>query len=121
MGKSVSSWESRWMVRKKLEQFSKEELLQAAELPNRSELTKAGRALQKHGNRSSSMFPKVSGSPEDINRLARDVAEAIINTPNTTHTQRRHARFGKITDIRTPGGRGIRYDASGNFIGFLEP
>ena len=109
------------MIKKKLEQFSKEDLLQAAGLPNRSELSKAGRALQKHGNRSSSVFPKVSGSPEDINRLARDVAEAILNTPNCTYTQRRHARFGEITDIRTLGGRGIRYDASGNFIGFLEP
>jgi len=104
-----------------LERFSKDNLLRAAGLPNRGELTKAGRALQKHGNRASGAFPKVSGSPEEINRLAQDVAEAILNTPNCTYTRRRHARFGEIMDIRTPDGLGIRYDASENFIGFLEP
>jgi len=102
-----------------LERFSKDDLLRAAGLPNRSELTKAGRALQKHGNRVSRAFPKVSGSPEEINRLAQDVTEAILNTPNCSYTRRRHARFGEITDIRTPNGEGIRYDANGNFIGFI--
>ncbi|QTA87441.1 hypothetical protein [Desulfonema magnum] len=106
---------------KKLERFSKDDLLMSAGLPNRSELTKAGRALQKHGNRTSSAFPKVSGNPEEIDRVAQGVVKAILNTPNCSHTCRRHARFGEITDIRTPDGRGIRYDADGNFIGFLEP
>jgi len=99
-----------------LERFSKDDLLRAAGLPNRGELTKAGRALQKHGNRASSAFPRVSGTPEEINRLARYMTEAVLNTPNCTYTRRRHARFGEITDIRTPDGRGIRHDANGNFL-----
>jgi len=44
------------------------------------------------------------------------VAENILNTPNCTYTRRRHARFGEITEIRTPDGLGIRYDANGNFL-----
>ncbi len=99
-----------------MERFSKDDLLRAAGLPNRSEPTKAGRALQKHGNRASGALPRVSGNPEEINRLAHDVAENILNTPNCTYTRRRHARFGEITEIRTPDGLGIRYDANGNFL-----
>lgn len=38
-----------------------------------------------------------------------------------TLTRRHHARFGDVIEVRAPDGRGVRYDADGNFIGLLEP
>jgi filamentous hemagglutinin len=84
------------------------------------ELTKAGRALQKHGERLGSLFPKPKGNPEVINKQASTIVEEILGNPNSIITQRHHARFGEITDIYAPDGRGIRYDLQNNFIGLIE-
>ncbi|MEN8215601.1 MAG: hypothetical protein ABFS56_04360 [Pseudomonadota bacterium] len=96
------------------------EFLQSANEPYDNHLSKAGHALQKHGERQASVFPKGLGNPEAINKQASDIVNNILTHPNNTQTQRHHARFDNIIDIYAPNGQGIRYDATGKFIGFIE-
>ncbi len=84
-------------------------------------LTKAGRALQKHGSRLGSSFLQAKGNPSDINRQAQNIVDNILNNPDSKITRRHHPRFGDIIEIKSSDGHGIRYDGYGNFIGFLEP
>jgi len=95
-------------------------LLNAANAPDRGELTKAGHALQKHGERLNSLFPKPQGNPHTISEQALAIVEDILGNPKRNVTVRYHARFGKITEIYAPNGQGIRYDSKNNFIGFIE-
>jgi filamentous hemagglutinin len=44
-----------------------------------------------------------------------------LSSPAKTVTYKDTGRFGVVTDIVAPDGRGIRYDSTGKFIGFLEP
>lgn len=97
-----------------------DDLLSSANQLDRSELTKAGRALQKHGDHLQSQFPKALGNPTALNQQAEIIVNSILTHPQRTVTQRHHARFGNIIDIYAPNGQGIRYDVSGNFIGFIE-
>ncbi|MFC3944978.1 hypothetical protein HX857_14335 [Pseudomonas gingeri] len=85
------------------------------------QLSLAGRALQKHGSREGSAFPSVKGSPSEINAQGQKIADEILNNPASTITYKDTGRFGKVMDIVAPDGRGLRYDASGKFIGLLEP
>jgi len=88
---------------------------------NRSRsLTKAGRALQKHGNRPDSAFPKPTGSPSDLNRAGQEIVDDILTTPGTTITERFHPRYGYVIDVRAPDGRGLRYSQNRILIGFLQ-
>jgi len=96
------------------------DLLKSANQPERNGLTKAGRALQKHGERKNSVFPKPVGNPEALNQQAIDIVNNILTAINKTHTERHHARFGNIIDIYAPNGQGVRYDTFQNFIGFIE-
>ena len=91
-------------------------LRRAGEVPDRGGLTRAGRALAKHGGREGSAFPKASGDPAAINKQGQEVLDQILSKVSSTKPN----RFGG-TDYIGPGGRGARYDASGNFRGFLEP
>jgi len=85
-------------------------------------LTVAGRALQKHGSRIGSVFPRATGSVASINTQAESVLRGIITDPNVTNTIRHHARFGNVLECRIPGGQGARFSSDGNrFIGFIEP
>ncbi len=97
------------------------DLADAAAEIDRGDLTLAGRALQKHGNREGSAFPRAQGNPAAVNEQAKSVVDEILNNPATTVTQRTAGRFGTVTDVVAPDGRGLRYDANGKFIGFLEP
>ena len=98
-----------------------EKLSEASKILDRSGLTKAGRALVKHGSRPDSTFPKPTGNADVINQVAQTVVDDILHNPRKTITKRYHARFGEIIEIKAPDGGGIRFDSSGNFIGFLEP
>lgn len=82
------------------------------------ELTKSGRALQKHGSRSGSAFPSATGNAESKNKQGQGVLEGIVNDPDATSTKGN--RFGG-TDVTLPDGRGARFDKDGKFRGFLEP
>jgi len=83
---------------------------------DRNGLTKAGRALQKHGSRSGSVFPKVSGKM--LNSRGQSILNEILHSPNKIV---RPNRFGGLDIFDKITGRGVRYDAEGLFKGFLEP
>ena len=82
------------------------------------QLTRAGRALQKHGSRKGSAFPVARGNPAQINQQGQQVLDEILGTSGSVG--RSAKRFGGI-DVIAPGGRGARFDAEGVFRGFLEP
>ncbi len=84
----------------------------------RGELTKSGRALQKHGSRSGSSFPKATGNSESKNKQGQEILEGIVSDPESTSKEGN--RFGG-TDVTAPDGKGARFDQDGKFRGFLEP
>ncbi len=97
-----------------------DDLLNAANVVERSGLTVAGRALQKHGERLGSLFPKPKGNPQAINEQASTLVVGILTHSKRTITKRHHARFGNVVEIYAPNGQGIRYDSHNHFIGFIE-
>jgi RHS repeat-associated protein len=97
-----------------------DKLLQAANSMERGGLTAAGRALQKHGGRAGSAFPAATGNAASINQQGLNTVREVLTNPNRIVT-RHHARFGNVTEIRAPDGRGLRFSSDGKFIGFLEP
>jgi hypothetical protein len=96
---------------------SLEELSGAAGVLDRNGLTAAGRALQKHGDRTGSAFTQVPGGPRALNPAGQDVVDDILTSPGSTVSPN---RLGGV-DVRAPDGRGIRYNGDGSFRGFLEP
>lgn len=117
----MSIMDSLHTEKKGLTSLLADKLSKSADTYDRGGLTKAGRALQKHGDRLGSSFFQVKGNPTDINVQAIDIVNNILNNPDSRVIQRHHPRFGDIVDIKSPDGQGIRYDAYDNFIGFLEP
>jgi RHS repeat-associated protein len=101
--------------------YKLDDLLKAANASDKNGLTAVGRALQKHGSRPGSKFPKATGNPASMNSQGLSVLKGIIENPNTTGTIRHHARFGDILELRLPSGQGARFSSDGlNFIGFIE-
>lgn len=100
---------------------SVDDLARAAGALDRGGLTAAGRALSKKAGRPGSAFPKPSGNPAQINRTAQGIVDDILRNPASTTSVRETGRFGRVTDVIAPDGRGLRFDASGRFIGLLEP
>jgi RHS repeat-associated protein len=96
-------------------------LIKAATAPSKGGLTAVGRALQKHGSRPGSLFPKVTGNTASINAQGETMLKTIINNPSVTTVTRHHARFGNIMEIKVPNGQGARFSADGKtFYGFIE-
>ncbi len=83
---------------------------------DRAGLTKAGRALAKHGGRENSVFPKPLGNPEQINLQGQKILENILNDSSS--------KIIKLEDgglkIFAPDGRGLHYDKDGVLKGFVE-
>nr|WP_267135109.1 RHS repeat-associated core domain-containing protein [Pseudoalteromonas sp. L23] len=82
------------------------------------ELSRSGRALQKHGGRKGSAFPPATGKTADKNKQGQGILEDIVNDPEATTSEGN--RFGG-TDVTASDGRGARFDNEGKFRGFLEP
>ena len=84
-------------------------------------LTKVGRALEKHGSRAGSIYPQATGNVVNKNAFGSKILESILTDPNATKVTRHHAMFDDILEVKTPSGMGARFSADGNtFIGFLE-
>ncbi len=97
-------------------------LLKAGRALDKGGLTVVGRALQKHGSRTGSIFPKTIGNAAAINTQGENVLKGILTNSRATTVTRHHGRFGNIMDIQIPGGQGARFSADGKtFIHFLEP
>lgn len=96
-------------------------LLKSANKADKGGFTKIGRALQKHGSRAGSVFPKATGNPASINAQGKRVLQNILINPNATTITRHHARFGNIMEIKLPNRQGARFSADGKiFFGFIE-
>ncbi|NGX56368.1 MAG: hypothetical protein K1060chlam5_00606 [Candidatus Anoxychlamydiales bacterium] len=106
---------------KMIEGFSSKELANAGKVLDRAGLTKAGRALAKHGGREGSVFPKPIGDPMQINLHGQKILEGILNNPNKKIFHYTFKEYGEIIDIKVPEIGGLRYNIKGEFIGFLEP
>ena len=83
---------------------------------DRNGLTRTGRALQKHGSRPNSIFPNVAG--KNLNIEGQNILNSILNSPSKSIIPNRFGGYD-IFDLFT--GRGARFGASKNFMGFLEP
>jgi hypothetical protein len=82
-------------------------------------LTKAGRALDKHaaGQRTpDSPFPALSGSNANKNETAKQQVNEILDSPDATF--RKLGRGG--VEVRSPDGRGVRFNQDGSFSGFID-
>ena len=101
--------------------YNQDQLLNAGNQPDKGNLSKSGRAAQKHGNRDGSKFPKIKGNPDNINTQGNNILKTILNDPDATALTRYHARYGEVLEIKLPTGCGARFTADGNtFIGFIE-
>ncbi|GEM_PF-3061900 len=80
-------------------------------------LTVAGRALEKHGGRSGSVFPRATGYVAAKNIQGQQILEGILRSNN----QRIVHRFGGQDIFDNDTGRGVRFGVNGNMVGFLEP
>ena len=96
--------------------FSLEELSNAGKVIDRVGLTKAGRALDKHGNRPGSPFPKVTGNSEMKNMQGQAQLEFILNHPN----KKLILDGERGVEIYIPDGRGAYFRPDGSFRGFVE-
>ncbi len=79
--------------------FTIEQLSDSAKLLDKGDLTQAGRALQKHGNRIGSIFPPVKGNTVAINEQGQGIVDNILNDAGKTILQNNTGRFGQVTDI----------------------
>jgi uncharacterized protein RhaS with RHS repeats len=102
---------------------SAQDLLAAAKKTARGgQLTEAGRALQKHANRSGSAFSGTTGPPSAWNQQGEQVLEQILNDPGATSSQGYNRNVGNVLDVTDSTGKGARFTADGaEFVGFLEP
>ncbi len=71
-------------------------------------------------NKKNSFLPEVPVDPKQINDLAQEILDKILNHPEKKIIQGELKRFGKVIDIYAPGIGGARYNTEGEFIGFLE-
>lgn len=81
-------------------------------------LTKAGRALQKHASRPGSAFPPFKGAPSAINKQGQQVLDDILNSASQNIKKN---RFGGLDIYDNVTKRGVRFDSNNNMMGFLEP
>ncbi|CAL2083221.1 RHS repeat-associated core domain-containing protein [Tenacibaculum sp. 190524A05c] len=96
-------------------------LIEAAQVPSKGGLTAVGRALQKHGSRAGSKFPRPRGNQAQMNSLGLEVLQEILTDSNALRQVRHHGRFGEILEVIGSNGRGVRFSSDGKlFIGFLE-
>lgn len=93
------------------------DLAAAGKVMDRGGLTRAGRALEKHGGRQGSVFPKATGNVGDKNRQGQEILERILTDPGTKSVPNNYGG----QDYLDPSGRGARFDRDGSFRGFSEP
>jgi hypothetical protein len=102
---------------------SLDDLSKAAAVPDKGGFTRAGRSLTKHGagaRKGNKLFPPARGNPAEINRLAQDIVDDILTNPETKVIKSYRGRFVETIEYIAPDGRGIVFDANGNFRFFRE-
>jgi RHS repeat-associated protein len=92
-------------------------LSKAGQALDRGGLTRAGRALEKHGGRPGSVFSRATGNVAAKNAQGQAALDDILGNVGRTSPN----KFGGLDYFGGSRGGGARFDAQGNFIGFLEP
>lgn len=92
-------------------------LSKSGQVLDRNGLTRAGRALDKHGGRPGSIFPKATGNSVNKNMQGQYHLDDILTHPQGSSKSN---RFGGL-DYYKPDGSGARFYNDGTFRGFLEP
>jgi filamentous hemagglutinin len=96
--------------------YTKQDLVDAANPSDRNGLTQAGRALQKHSGREGSFFYDTStGSAAARNEQGLQAVLDIIDDPAQTEV------LNNVINIWGQEGQRVRYNINGSFMGFLEP
>lgn len=98
-----------------IEGFSIKQLSNAGKIFDRGGLTKAGRALAKHGGRKGSIFSKPKGSPNQINQQGQAILESILNDSRNKIIKAGNQEF----KIFSPDGRGLHFK-NNKLVGFVE-
>ena len=92
-------------------------LRKSGQVLDRGGLTRAGRALQKHGDRPGSVFPGATGNVAAKNAQGQAALDDILSNVSRTHPN----KLGGVDYYGGIRGGGARFDSQNNFIGFLEP
>ena len=92
-------------------------MLRAGSKADKNRLNRAGRGLQKHGDRPGSVFPRSAGTAAERNAQGLRVLEDILKSPRQLF--RKTSRGTDVVDMNT--GRGVRFNPDGSLRGFLEP
>lgn len=92
------------------------ELEASAREMDRNGLTRAGRSLQKHGDRPDSAFPRSTGNAAARNQQGIREVNAVLRDPG-----RRVEVLDRVINIYRADGSGVRFSSTGVFKGFLEP
>lgn len=95
---------------------SLDDLSRAAGAVDRNGLSGAGRALQKHGDRAGSAFPRSTGTAAERNAQGQAVVDDILTAPGG-----RTEVLDNVMHVYDSSGRGVRFRTDGSFMGFLEP
>jgi hypothetical protein len=101
--------------------FSVQNLQEMTRLPDKNGLTRAGRALWKHGQGGNGQpgrnsFPSVKGHANH-NEMGDKIVSDILNDPQSWWTPNRIGGW----DIKAPNGRGLRFYSDGRLHSFREP
>lgn len=122
--KTVAKGSSLWqksirppLANSQLQAHSLDSLSKAGQVMDRAGLTRAGRALEKHGNRPGSIFPKPLGKAADKNILGQFHLDDILTDPKAMIVPNEIKGFDYIKQ----NGSGARFYENGLFRGFLEP
>lgn len=93
-----------------------DDLAAAARASSRGGQTAAGRAVQKHGDRPGSIYPRV-GSSAERSRIGQGLVEDYLTHPQARERVRRDG----VRIFELPDGRWVSFNADDTFRGFLEP
>jgi len=98
-----------------LRQTKFQHLSRAGQVFDRGGLTKAGRALDKHGNRVGSVFPKATGNNLNKNLQGQFQLDDILTDPRSFILREKNGY-----KIYSKDGRGVYYRNDGTMKGFIE-
>jgi len=82
----------------------------------------AAASLRSHSGRPGWPGPRPAGNEAAVNAQAQALVNVVLDNPNSTFETRPHPRpewGGAVTDVFRPDGLGVRFDANGQFVGFI--
>ena len=88
-----------------------------------SPISEAASNLNSHATRPGWLGPQPTGNNAAKNAQAQALVDNILNNPNRDVWTGPHSRpewGGTVTEVYRPDGLGVRFDANGQFIGFIS-